>query len=241
MTKVAKALLPRRIRNWMKNRNHAGYLRESTRFHDLGAPGPAVDLFARLKHIPGWFNVDDCCHFLMLLKHQTLLGLRGDILEIGSYHGRSTALLASSLKSGERLVVCDAFQSETEDRYSERPSPDLLRKNVAQVVPGFDLESLEVHACLSNDLSLEQDRLFRFIHIDGGHSFEQAGFDLMLCSSHTMPGGIIVMDDYGHPDWPGVTRASDEFIAERSDFEILADLNRHGALGRKLYLLKVPD
>lgn len=240
MIKRIKALAPKGLKKWLKGRGHAGHLRESTRFRDLGTAGPTVEVFEKLKAIPGWFNVDDCGHFSLLLAQQSMFGLRADILEIGSYHGRSTALLAACLKEGERVVVCDAFESETEDRYAERPSPETLLRNIRRVVPALDAARVEIHECFSNDLRLDPERRFRFIHIDGGHSREQALFDLELCSRHLMPGGTIVMDDYHHPAWPGVTQATDEFLAANDGFEVLADLNRHGALGRKIYLTRLP-
>ncbi|NBB91743.1 MAG: hypothetical protein GVY32_01070 [Gammaproteobacteria bacterium] len=241
MSKAIKALVPRRLKKWLKGRGHAGYLRESTRFRDIGSPGPMIEIFETIKPIPGWFNVDDCSHFSLLLAQQSLLGLEGDLLEIGSYHGRSTALLAACLEDGERLVVCDAFESETEDSYAERPSPETLLRNIRRVAPALDADRVEIHECFSNDLRLDPERRFRFIHIDGGHSREQALFDLELCSRHVLSGGTIVMDDYHHPAWPGVTQATDEFLAANDRFVVLADLNRHGALGRKIYLTRIPD
>lgn len=238
MIRLFKGLVPRRLKKWLRGRQHSGHLRESTRFVDIGAPGPITGIFEQLKPIQGWFNLDDCAHFYLLLKQQSALGMKGDILEIGSYHGRSTALLAHCLCEDERIVVCDAFESETEDNYAEKPSPDLLRRNIARVVTDIDPGHLEIHACLSTDLDLPADRHFRFIHIDGGHSRDQALFDLEMCSGHLAPGGVIAMDDYHHPAWPGVTEATDEFLERSKDFHVLADLNRHGALGRKIYLIK---
>jgi len=91
---------------------------------------------------------------------------------------------------------------------------------------------------LSNDLHLNKEEKLRFIHIDGGHSAEQAYFDLNLCSKHLAPHGIIVMDDYYNKLWPGVTQGTDKFLNDSDTLSVLADLNRHGALGRKLYLIK---
>jgi predicted O-methyltransferase YrrM len=238
MIRQLKSMVPKGFKKWLKGRGQAGYLRESTRRRDVGAAGPVVEAFERIKAVPGWFNVDDCGHFSLVLAQQSAFGLSGDVLEIGSYHGRSTALLAACLRVDERLVVCDAFESETEDNYDERPSAETLRRNIALLAPDLGPDRIEIHECFSNDLQLDPDRTFRFIHIDGGHSHEQALFDLELCSRHLMPGGTIVMDDYHHPNWPGVTRATDEFLSNHPEFSVLADLNRHGALGRKIYLTR---
>lgn len=213
-------------------------LRESTRYADLGEPSPLItDVFRRIKDIPGWFNVDDCGHFSLVLSFQSAMGIHGDLLEIGSYHGRSTALMARYLLPGERIVVCDAFESDTDDPYADKPSVENLIANIARLNPQLERSRIVVHKCLSNDLKLG-DQMFRFIHIDGGHSAQQTFFDLELCSRHLLANGVMVMDDYHHRDFPGVAEGADKFLSSTDAFRVLADLNRHGALGRKLYLVR---
>ena len=222
-----------------KDSKYRAYLRESTDFCDIGEAGPLItDMFERVKDIPGWFNVDDCGHFFLVLSYQNAMGIGGDLLEIGSYHGRSTAIMARCLKTSEKIVVCDAFTSETDDVYANKPTPEKLRANVKGLSPGLSEDRVVIHKCLSNDLELDDGENFRFTHIDGGHSAEQAYQDLKKCGLHTQQNGIIVMDDYHNKDWLGVTEGTDRFLAENPGFSILADLNRHGALGRKLYLIK---
>ncbi len=214
-------------------------LQDTTAFAPQAAPGPLVtDVFDHIKTMPGWFNIDDCAHFYLLLSLQSHYGVRGDVLEIGSYHGRSTALLAYCLQPGERLVVCDAFERETSDPYADKPSPQELRANIRRVVPAFDFTILDIHACLSSELRFGDDVRFRFIHVDGGHDRDVVCSDLQLCRKHILPRGIVAVDDYHNTSWPAVTQAVDDFLASCDDFAVLADLNRHGAIGRKLYLVK---
>lgn len=201
-------------------------------------PGPLVtDLFARVKTIPGWFTYDDCVHFHLLLSMQIYLGVRGDMLEIGSYHGRSTACMAAYLQPDECLVVCDAFAQPTDDAYAHKPTPEQLQRNLLFVNPGLNLAQVDVRVGLSCNLQLGDAR-FRFIHIDGGHSQQAALADMRLCAAHLAPQGVMVMDDYENAYWPGVSAAVHAFLAENRDFAILADLNRHGAIGRKIYLVR---
>ena len=217
----------------------SGFLGESTRYKDIGDPGPVItDRFEKMRLVPGWFNVDDAGHFSLALSYQSAAGIEGDMLEIGSYHGRSTSLMATYLQAGEKIVVCDAFESDTDDSYPDRPSVETLIRNIRRLTPEIGDEQIVVHECLSNDLKLEPTDRFRFIHIDGGHSAEQVYFDLSLSRKHTIAGAIIVVDDYHHKKWPGVTEGTDRFLNEVSDVSVLADLNRHGALGRKLYLVR---
>ena len=44
-------------------------------------------------------------------------------------------------------------------------------------------------------------------HVDGGHSYETALSDLLLCAEHMVPGGVIAVDDYENYAWPEVTPA----------------------------------
>ncbi len=96
------------VRNlWVKG---VGRNPNTTTFARDSRPGPTASLFASIARVPGWFTYDDCAHFCLVLNTQFAAGARGDILEIGSYHGRSTIVLADCLQPGETLVVCDPFQ-----------------------------------------------------------------------------------------------------------------------------------
>lgn len=233
-------ILTRYCCNCIKEKSsRSKHLRNSTEFEDIGEPGPIVrGIFEQIRDLPGWFNLDDCEHFSLLLSYQSAIGLSGDLFEIGSYHGRSTSVMAKHLRPGEKIVVCDAFESESDDPYENRPSTEKLLRNIRLLNPTFSQDDAVIHQCMSNDLQLGENQKFRFIHVDGGHSADQAYFDINLCATHLISGGVLVIDDYHHRDWPGVTTAVDRFVSERQDFSILADLNRHGAIGRKIYLLK---
>jgi hypothetical protein len=235
-----RQLIPAPVRRWAKTRLlRRAEPRNSTAFAERAEPGPLVtEVFDHIRRMPGWFNIDDCTHFYLVLRMQSLLGITGDLFEIGSYHGRSTALMCACLQDGESMIVCDAFEADTEDRYAAKPSPANLLDNIRRVSPRLDATRIVIHQCLSDDVVLDAAQRFRFAHVDGGHSAEQVGHDLALCSRHLLPGGVIVVDDYHHADWPGVTAGVDLFLSGDSGLQPLADLNRHGAAGRKLYLMR---
>ena len=217
-------------------------LRNSTFFHESAIPcSLASEIFEKIKVIPGWFNFDDCTHFHLILRLQSLLGIRGNFLEIGSYHGRSTALMCRYLRNGEKIVVCDAFESQTKDNYANKPSPEALINNILRLNPTLDQSKVLICHCLSSKLSLEKFMKFRFIHLDGGHSKDQVLNDLHLSKGQLINKGIIAIDDYQNKEWPEVTAAVNEFMSKNSDFSILADFNRHGAKGRKLYIIFSKD
>lgn len=210
------------------NRNRTTFARDAR-------PGPTAELFSRVRAVPGWFTYDDASHFALVLRTQTVTGVVGDILEIGSYHGRSTGVLASHLRPGERLTVCDPFRIGAV-YIRDPPSPALLLSNVQRIAPDVALECIEVIEAYSIDLKLPEERLYRFIHIDGSHEAADVLHDLRLARRHLAPGGVLVADDNDHPDWPGVTEALRTFRAEHPELLEVADVNRHAESGRKLYL-----
>jgi hypothetical protein len=233
--------LKRMIRGYRSGEEQfSAHLRESIRYSDVGQPGPLInDVFRKVRDIPGWFNLDDCGHFCLVLSLQSAVGVKGDLLEIGSYYGRSTAVMAKYLRANERIVVCDAFRPD--DQYPDPPSPQALLLNIERLNPAVRHDRIIIHECVSSELHLAAHEKFRFIHVDGGHSAEQAYADLQLCSKHVLPHGIIVVDDYHHRDYPGVAQGTDKFLAGTDAFVVLADLNRHGARGRKLYLINTGE
>jgi len=145
--------------------------------------------------------------------------------------------MSLSLQQGEKLILCDAFDRvETTDQYRNKPVGEAVINNILRVNPDFKRDNIEIHPVLSSDLAFSASRQFRFIHIDGGHSAEQTHSDLVLAEQHLAPGGVIALDDYQHPAWPGVTEGLDTFMESGTRLRILLDANRHGAYGRKLYL-----
>ena len=133
---------------------------EGARFSEL------AETFTIASRIGGYFTYDDALVFTTILKMQTAFSIKGDLFEIGTYQGRSAVFLAMCLQTGERLVVCDAFETPTEDTYHDLPTPESLRANLKRVVPEIDLNFVEVIEGLSTKITLTNDPRFRFAPID---------------------------------------------------------------------------
>lgn len=129
-------------------------LRTSLRYSDVGPHGPLIkDLFSRLRDIRGSFNVADCSHFHLVLSMQSAFGIQGDLLEIGSFHGSSTAMMARYLANGEALPVCDAFELiAPQHPHESRPTPTDVLANIRSVKPLLARHRVTIYACLSTDL-----------------------------------------------------------------------------------------
>ncbi len=235
--KISRALTPEPVKLWMKRRKRGLDLTTDISEATIGPnPGPVAALFRELRNVRGAFTLDDAGHFLLTLRMQTHQGLTGDLLEIGSYHGRSTAVMCQALEPGERIHVCDAFENEGASEFAVKPTPEGLLRNIRRVNPDIDPAAIVIHNCLSQQLVLPDAQKFRFIHIDGGHDDATCYGDLQIAHRHILPGGVVVIDDYCHPHYPGVTSATDRFLSETPGYTLLLDVNRHGERGRKLYL-----
>ena len=176
--------------------------------------------------IPGWIDEEEAQVFAALLSSQTSRGVHGDILEVGVYHGRSAAVEATYLQPGEKLVLLDTFAyASTDDVWA----------NISRVLPDLECDSVEFWAMTSQDPSFPM-REFRFAYIDGGHSTAEVLADLRTFGPMLMAEGILVVDDYGGRQWPGVTEGVDEFLAD-GEFGVIVDMDSSGG-GRKLYMVR---
>jgi predicted O-methyltransferase YrrM len=67
---------------------------------------------------------------------------------------------------------------------------------------------------ISPDQTGHGNRPVGLLFVDADHSKEGARRDIEAWAPHLVPGATIAVDDYHHPDWPGVAEAVDELVAE---------------------------
>lgn len=124
-----------------------------------------------------------------------------------------------------RMVGVDPYNWEQGEQVKEAMLDSIRQYGLGE---RFTLvESLESADEFSNE-SLG----FDFVHIDGEHTERGALQDLRVASSHLKENGVLVVDDWCHPMFPGVQSALHLFLAE-SDFRIFA------VSQRKAYLAKL--
>lgn len=148
----------------------------------------------------------------------------GEALEIGTLYGLfATSLLRQFAKTGRvwSFTAVDPLSGLQEQPSGSAGDPNYQ----VPVVPAVFWQNLQSQGFAersrlvqgrSTDPAIKEavgDRRYGLIIIDGDHSFDGVLNDLYLAEDVSQPGGIIVVDDYGDRNWPGVNRALDHFLS----------------------------
>ncbi len=189
-------------------------------------PGSASDYIRRLDDIPGWFLPVDARLLMGVDQLQRERGITGDLLEIGTYKGKSAILLGYLRRDPERLIVCDVFEDQgdlgQETRYEAASWYTGLRREE------FEGLFLRFHPRLPTiwqmaSASIDRVALAkscRIVHVDGSHAYEEVRADIATARELLGPGGVAVFDDWSTAHSPGVGLAIwEEFLG--GEFEIL--------------------
>ena len=146
------------------------------------------------EKVPGYL-LENEAKFLGFLA--AITPARGSIVEIGSYRGRSTVMLAKV--AGHYglgpVVAIDPHNSpilvnpDGNDRFS---SYDDFLANI--LTAGIE-KQVEPHLAYSTDVSPTWNRPIRLLWIDGDHSYIGAKADFDGFLPHLAPNGVIAMHD----------------------------------------------
>ena len=163
---------------------------------------------------------------------EIIIGLEnvpGDVLEIGTFRGKTSILFARVLEAigSEKEVV-------TVDPYIQKfPESDITRQRGMVNTTGNEmkkeydrflsnLEKLDVkkhkkHYLMKSQEAAEllEGTLFSFIFIDGDHSEEGVLTDFACCAPLLSPNGIIAFDDVRNASFPGVGNAVNQLIEKK--------------------------
>jgi hypothetical protein len=174
----------------------------------------------RLDDVPGWFPALDQTLFDWFLDRQEAAGMRGDLLEIGVYMGKSAIFLGRHLRQGERYTVCDLFEGDAPDEANKAESTKSYSSLTRQA---FEENYLAFHdelpRILEGPSSIVPDevepRSCRFVHIDASHLYDHVYNDIGAAHDLLLPGGIVVLDDFRSEHTPGVSIAAWEAVLNR--------------------------
>lgn len=208
-------------------------------FGGPSAPAPSLSpmeiaaLFRHAETIPGMCDHEKMAALCEIFRRCP----PGDVVEIGTWWGKSAFILSRLARSyhvGNVLCV-DPWSNEHLMQGDQASLVDGIPVDAGEAFTVFQLSllpyangninylrqpSVDAHAAyvdrnaVANPLFGETIYSGRIavLHIDGNHSYANAKSDMDLWSGLVAPGGWIVVDDYTWPYGDGPRRVGDEFL-----------------------------
>ncbi|MFI8994912.1 class I SAM-dependent methyltransferase [Streptomyces sp. NPDC053542] len=169
------------------------------------AVAPQPDILAAFEAAKGFMPVDEGLALYAAAVEAGGLGL--PLIEIGTYCGRSTLLLADAARAaGVTAVTVDHHRGSEEQQPGwEYHDTEVVDPEVGRMdtLPAFrrtlHAAGLEEHVLALVGRSPQAAALWRapagLVFIDGGHTDEHATADYEGWAPHVAPGGLLVIHD----------------------------------------------
>jgi hypothetical protein len=165
-----------------------------------------------------------------------------EILEIGTLYGMFGAALIRMMERTGRaphLTIVDPFaglQIQGGTPHSQDPTGAPVREAAVRTnlgLVGTAGATARIQQGFSEDPKVRaqvSDRSYGVIIVDGDHSTAGVAADLEWAEEIVAPGGVVVLDDFGHPKWPGIKEAFDKHMSTDTRFEYLGQVDNSGYL-----------
>ena len=175
------------------------------------------------QHIEGWLTPSEAAQ---LYKLAAQLPAQSNIVEIGSWKGKSTYCLARGLRNSGKVFAIDPFNGE-----GEAGSAPIYEENAGNI-PLYDtfinnmrmfrvLDKIQAMRGYSQDFVGKIPRI-GLLFIDGDHSVEAVEFDYTNYASVLMRGGFLAFHDYRvSSEKPGPTWVIDNKVIPSGDYDFV--------------------
>ncbi|HUX14866.1 MAG TPA: TylF/MycF/NovP-related O-methyltransferase [Phycisphaerae bacterium] len=166
-------------------------------------------------------------HNLLDRLHDVLVGgVPGDVVEMGCHAGDTSVFLARMIREldpSRTLHLYDSFQGLPEKDAKDNPAygePGSVRTAEEVVRARFAQEGLpppQIHAGWFAELAeAEFPRQIAFAFFDGD-LYRSIVDSFARVYPRLSPGAVVCVHDYGCDPWPGVTRACDDYLADKPE------------------------
>jgi hypothetical protein len=158
--------------------------------------------------VSGWVSPGAMSMLLAINQKQRDVNVLGDLCEIGVHHGKYLLALAQLTSDQEKLVGFDLFEMQSQNLDNSGCGDiAITKKNIEKHLH----VNRHIELVGANSLDLDEYRIkeyfpngVRLFSIDGGHTEYHTINDISLAQSCISSGGVVIVDDFYNPDWPGV-------------------------------------
>jgi len=145
------------------------------------------------------------------------------IVNIGIYKGKSIGYLCAGAAAGVPVYGIDPWDlpdnASGRFGYAEMTTREAAFENIRKmqevgVIRG-DLkpgDHLVIEQNFSTKVAVRWDNPVGLIFIDGDHRYQSVLDDCLAWAPYVIPGGMMILDDWGTAKNPGVERAADRFV-----------------------------
>ena len=150
--------------------------------------------------------------------------IAGNLAEIGVWQGKSFIPLMHLAKDGESVAAIDCFESFefNRDNSGGLCKTDMFKNNINTYCSNPDrLTIIKGDSSLftSNTYlsAMNNGKKFRIFSVDGCHEAYTTAIDMENAFKTLVDGGVLVMDDYFHWCWPGVSEGVNAFMLKNKE------------------------
>lgn len=148
------------------------------------------------RTIEGWLTTKEAVH---LYHFATLLPEYSQIVEIGSWKGKSTYCLAKGLKSGVVHAIdpfnADGEKGSIQDYAAKKKQGDLEEIFTKNLTDREVIDKIKIHKGYSSKF-INNFKEIDLLFIDGDHSINGAKFDYENYAKLLKKGGYLIFHDY---------------------------------------------
>lgn len=139
------------------------------------------------------------------------------IVELGVFCGRTALQLAWGAQGGRGAHVwgIDAWDlpgNTYGPPFTDTATRLLAHKNISDL--GYEPWVTLMHGFSRDIAGAWEGPQVGLLFVDADHCAQGTRDDIVLWALNLAPGAVIAVDDYHHPDWPGVADAVDALVAE---------------------------
>lgn len=155
------------------------------------------NLLAEAETVEGFLSPNEM-RFLALVA--ACPAAKGDVLEIGSFKGKSTVILAkaSALAGDAKIYAVDPLTAPSATDPDLRGDESSLKDFKANVERLKVADRIEFHQTFSYKLAQIWTRPLRFLWIDGDHTYKGTKLDFDGFAPHLTDGAIVAIHDVLH-------------------------------------------
>ncbi len=154
------------------------------------------------ENFEGMLGSLDAAVMTAVLEYQNNNNIEGPLTEFGVYKGRSAAILARFARKDEELHLVDV-------------AAYLEKEKMAKIKPDFHFHQIDSALFIKKAFKGYKKSVFRFVHSDGSHTFDNVYKDLKVTEKILSPEGVFVIDDYFNPHYPQVPAALNWYLAKQ--------------------------